>query len=437
MLISTTGPLSNGRVSTNNLAGETRQAPQPAVANGNAGAVVNSDQLNLTQKSQARNPYEGVAPSFNSVSVDAWGKGKNSSVESMLLGQGYTHHEIYSKGANGKTLLDEVGRVNNLRNINLIRPGQSLIVPSKEQAQAPAQQAPAQQAPAQQAPAAKPAAPQAQPQAQAPAAKPQTPAAQPKVENVKVDAWGQGPDSSLSAIMMNRGFKKNDLFREDANGDSIIKQVARANGLSDPSKIQAGQTLRVPNSRDALSQMNIPAQQAPRQQAPAQQAPAQQAPAQKPAAQQPPVQAPPVQKPAADNGQQDSEITANMGLLLDGVKDGKFTRDEFSYLNARSSRYAQMRARFSKDGYTNDELRELGKMERRYGVEFARLAATDSVKLPTFPATTNDPDLAVQVKTYQESGPLYDQYKNGTATTESALSIMVRQRAEARRQEVR
>ena len=145
--------------------------------------------------------------------------------------------------------------------------------------------------------------------------------------------------------------------------------------------------------------------------------------------------------PAEQNTQptegSESEVTANMGMLLNGVKNGEFTRTEFQYLNARSSRYTQMRARYAEDGYSNAELTELGRMERRYGVEFARLSASDNVSLPSFPATTNDPDLQLQVRHYHESGPMYDRYRSGSASTEDSLSAMVRQRAEARQQETR
>ena len=115
-----------------------------------------NDQLNLSQASQNRNPYQGVAPSFSTVKVDSWGQGNNDSVVQILLNQGYSQQEIYGKSGNGKSLLDEVTRVNGLRNANLIRAGQDLMVPSKEASEAaeagPVQQQPAAEAPRQEAP---------------------------------------------------------------------------------------------------------------------------------------------------------------------------------------------------------------------------------------------------------------------------------------------
>jgi hypothetical protein len=76
-------------------------------------------------------------------------------------------------------------------------------------------------------------------------------------------------------------------------------------------------------------------------------------------------------------------------------------------------------------------------MERRYGVEFARLAASDDVQLPEFPQNSNNADLAIQIQHYHESGPIYDGYSSGSMSSETAIQRMVRQRDEARRQEVR
>lgn len=414
-----------------------------------------NDRLNLSETSQNRNPYQGVAPGFSSVKVDRWGQGSNDSVVQILLNQGYSQQEIYRKSGNGKSLLDEVTRVNGLRNANLIRAGQELMVPSKEAAQSePAPQPPVEnrqpEAPRVETPRTE--APRTEtPRVETPPTRteaPQTPNQaeqnEARVNDVRVDRWGQGPNSSLGAILKNQGFDDRQIFREDANGDSLLKKVARANGLESPDRIMAGSTLRVPNSMEALGQMNVPDMPA-RNEAPATPPAREEAPPQRtetpppvrtetppPARTEPPAQ---VEAPRRPETGGESEPTANMGMLLDGIKDGKFTRQEYQYLNARSSRYAQMRARFAKDGYSNDELTQLGQMERRYGVEFARLAASDDVQLPEFPQNSTNTDLAIQIKHYHESGPIFDGYSNGSISSETAIQRMVRQRDEARRQE--
>lgn len=433
-------------------------------ATANTAANVNgrsNDQIALSQTSQARNPYQGTAPAFSTVKVDRWGQGNNDSVVQILLNQGYSQREIYGKSGNGRTLLDEVTRVNGLRNANFIRAGQDLIVPSKqapEGEQAPTQTQRPQPEPRVETPPAggnqPPAPPANQNEAQPPRV--ETPPAtqnqsseEARVNQVRVDRWGQGPNSSLGAILKNQGFEHNQIFREDANGDSLLKKIARANGLENPDRILAGSTLNVPNSMEALAQMDIPEMPA-RAERPAPTAP----PVETSRREDPParveIPATPVEPPATPvdppartetappaNDTATGQPTANMGLLLDGIKSGSFTRQEFQYLNARSSRYAQMRARFSNDGYSNDELTELGRMERRYGVEFARLSASDDVRLPEFPQTSTNPDLAIQVRHYHESGPMFDRYSNGTMNSETAIQQMIRQRDEARRQEVR
>lgn len=419
----------------------TKKAAAKNPVNTNSATNAKGDQLALTVKSKERNPYNGVAPSFSKVTVDKWGEGKNGSLDQILMNQGYTSREIYSKGENGKTLLDEVSRVNGLRDANLIQAGQGLVVPSKEKPEQADVSTPAPAEPTQPKPTPEPA-----PTKPAPVEAKD----EPKVNEVKVDRYGQGPNGSMEAILRNQGFTEKEIYAQDAKGDSLLKKVARANGLEDPDKIQAGATLKVPNSQAALEQMDIPepppvvAKPEPKpepakpepQPEPAKPEPKPEA--SKPEVQQPePETTPPVQVPTPkpDAGKE-SEPTANMGMLIDGVKNGEFDREEFQYLNARSSRYAQMRARFSNDGYTNEELKALGKMEKRYGVEFSKLAAEDDVKLPAFPASSTDPEKAVQVAHYHESGPLYDRIKNG-ASSEDILDVMTDQRNRARQQELK
>jgi hypothetical protein len=96
---------------------------------------VNLDSSNLSVGAEKTNPFSSFAPSSSSVTVDGWKKGKNDSLEGILKNQGYSLSEIYSKDANGKTLVDKVASANNLRNPNVIHPGQELNVPSKEKSE--------------------------------------------------------------------------------------------------------------------------------------------------------------------------------------------------------------------------------------------------------------------------------------------------------------
>lgn len=81
------------------------------------------------------NPYEGVSENSSSVTVDGWKKGKNDSVEGILRNQGYSLKDIYNKDKDGKTLIDRVAETNGLKNPNVIHPGQSLQVPTREKSE--------------------------------------------------------------------------------------------------------------------------------------------------------------------------------------------------------------------------------------------------------------------------------------------------------------
>ena len=409
--------------------------PAAPVTNGRTGETIN-----LTQPSQQRNPYEGVAAGFSEVQVGKWGEA-NGSIEEILVSQGYSRSEIYRKDGEGQTLLDRVSDVNRLRNPNMVRENQSIVVPSKvatEQTQ----------------PTEAPVRPEArvQPEQPARAEQPEQPvqplqpeqprndgAAEPAVNRITADRWRKGPNDSLGAILTNQGFTREQIFREDSNGDSLLKKVARANGLRNPDSIQAGRAYDIPNSMEALAQMNIPEMAAePTTRPPAERIPPQQPTVQveplPPVPPTPPVEPPRQEPPVTPNPASENEVTANMGMLLEGVQSGKFSRSEFQYLNARSSRYAQLRARYAKDGYSNEELQQLGQYERRYGIEYARLANGDR-DLSQVMADVNDPDLQLQVRHFNESGPLFDNYKNGSSTSEEALTLMIRQREQARQQE--
>ena len=104
-------------------------------ANGAATPRVQVDSSKLSVQAEKPNPFSSFAPSSTSVKVDGWKKGKNDSLEGILKNQGYTLKEIYSKDENGKTLVDKVASANNLKNPNVIHPGQDLSVPSKEKAE--------------------------------------------------------------------------------------------------------------------------------------------------------------------------------------------------------------------------------------------------------------------------------------------------------------
>lgn len=101
------------------------QQSRPNVETGANKPAGPSDKVNLST-----NPSEGLA----NVTVDGWKKGKNDCLEHILLNQGYSMNEIYGKGSDGKSLLQNIAAQNGLKDPNLLRPGQKLNIPKKGEA---------------------------------------------------------------------------------------------------------------------------------------------------------------------------------------------------------------------------------------------------------------------------------------------------------------
>ena len=91
-----------------------------------------SDEVASDGVKKPENAFEGVADKTNTVTVDPYKKGKNDTIEGILRNQGYSLQDIYNKDENGKTLIDHVASVNNLKNPNVIQDGASLKVPGRE-----------------------------------------------------------------------------------------------------------------------------------------------------------------------------------------------------------------------------------------------------------------------------------------------------------------
>lgn len=113
-----------------------RPTPRPAARDNTAVATRPearpADSSDLSVNAEKPNPFSDMTPNSAEVKVDKWKEGKNDSIESILRNQGYSLNDIYSKDENGKTLVDRVAAANDLKNPNIIQPGQSLTVPSKE-----------------------------------------------------------------------------------------------------------------------------------------------------------------------------------------------------------------------------------------------------------------------------------------------------------------
>ncbi|GMU53654.1 MAG: hypothetical protein AMXMBFR33_28000 [Candidatus Xenobia bacterium] len=389
------------------------------------------------------NPYADIAKKSANVKVDAWKKGPNDSVERILTSQGYTPEEIYRKDSQGRSLIQRVAGVNDLADPNLVRPGQSLVVPVKDQAQASPS-------------------PQAQNQAQA---------QNEGTARVTIDAWGKGPNDSVERVLVNQGYSLREIHSKDRDGKSMLDRVAADNGLQSPDSVRAGRELVLPSKRQDRGEQDQRGQGQPRQEpteprqepkpeAPRVEEPKPPVPEPRPEVPAPRVEEPkppvpeprsevpaprveepkpPVSEPHAPRLEEpkpavpvEGEATLEMGLMLDGMRQNRFTRDEFRALNGAANRYEEMRAAYGKDGYSSDELRDLGRYEEQYGKMYARFFEHDRSRIRIEAHQTDDPRVQQRLRLTEEGAVLYDRYKAGEITLDDAAGLLMVQRSQAR-----
>jgi hypothetical protein len=128
----------------------------------------------------------------------------------------------------------------------------------------------------------------------------------------------------------------------------------------------------------------------------------------------------------------EGEATLEMGLMLDGMRQNRFTRDEFRALNGAANRYEEMRAAYGKDGYSSDELRDLGRYEEQYGKMYARFFEHDRSRIRIEANQTDDPRVQQRLRLTEEGAVLYDRYKAGEITLDDAAGLLMVQRSQAR-----
>lgn len=341
------------------------------------------------------NPYAGFSNEAARITVDRWKQGPNDSIEHMLLRQGYTPRDVYRKDASGRTLIRRVADANGLKDPNLIRPGRKMLVPVKGEGQPTRRQE-------------QPAMPTRQPAVRQPEVRPE----QVRPEQVR--------QSQVAA--------------QQTAPAPVAPEVA------------AQQTAPAPTAPEVAAQQPAPTPEtAPLAEQPA----AEQAPVKKgrrrfiffgprrqpkpPEAQQPitqptRTQAPqtlPAQVPQAD---QDS---AEVGLLLQGVKDQKFTRPEFQALNSTANQFTELRAQYAKDGFKPEQVQELAQVQQQYGQMYARFLADDKARVTFSGANTNTPDAQFRARQNEEGGQAYDQFVGSQIDEATIRARLLAQRQQA------
>lgn len=327
-------------------------------------AAPRADQVSLKNPV---NPYQGFADQSERVNVDRWKKGPNDSIEHILRNQGYSSNDIYRRDAKGHTLIQRVAEANGLKDPNLIRPGhKGLLVPVKgkkeavavevEQAKPTPVQAPKEET--------KPAPVEIQPQpVETPKAEIQPqPVETPKVEVKPEPVETPKVEAEKPAEKPHRGFFSRLFGRHQDETPEPVKTQEPVQPTPEPVKT-------TPES--------VPAQ--------------------------------PQAQPVSNEELQQKE-SAEVGLLLQGVKDQKFTRSEFQALNSTANQYTELRAQYAKDGFQPEQVRELSQVQQQYGQMYARFLADDKAKVSFAGGDAATPAARFRAQQNEEGGQYYDQF---------------------------
>jgi len=112
--------------------------------------------------------------------------------------------------------------------------------------------------------------------------------------------------------------------------------------------------------------------------------------------------------PAAIAAKENSEVN----LLMQGVADGKFTRNEFMALNATANQYTELRTNYAKDGFTQPQMVELAQVQQQYGQMYARFLADDKAKVTFAGGESQDPAARFRAQQNEQGVQFYDQFQN-------------------------
>ena len=326
-------------------------ATRPAAPAARPAAAPQSDKVQLANNV---NPYEGFADEVASVTVDRWKKGPNDSIEHILRNQGYSSNDIYKKDKNGQTLIQRVAAANGLKDPNLIRPGQKgLKVPVKAGQAEP-----------------KPAKVETpKPAVVTPPAEPKVEA--PKVEEPKVEPQPEAPKTEQPTP------------EQPTTPAEPVKKRHRFLwfGKKDKPEVPAQPVVPTPAQPVAVDP-------------------------------QPTTPVPTAQAEGTDPASIAAKESSEVNLLMQGVTDGKFTRNEFMALNATANQFTELRTTYAKDGFKQEQMVELAQVQQQYGQMYARFLADDKAKVTFSGADSQDPAARFRTQQNEQGGQYYDQFVN-------------------------
>lgn len=117
------------KMGKNGAAGRTRDRASIGSGSGEAGKPgANPSHLSALGSTFA---HRGAATNTGEAGTYKKGNSGSSTVEGILRNQGYSLKEIYSKGKDGSTLVDQFNKANGLKDARHLRDGQKYVTPEK------------------------------------------------------------------------------------------------------------------------------------------------------------------------------------------------------------------------------------------------------------------------------------------------------------------
>lgn len=296
-----------------------------------------------------------------------------------------------------------------------------------------------------------------------------------KAVSVKVDGWKKGPNDCLEHILRNQGYSQQEIYQQNDQGLSLIERVAQVNGLKDPNLVATHSKLVVPTKKlqqtevgpqenspkprlrpdtrkgaEVLMSLNRPrtrpADAPPRSPStpgrnfvPARPAKgaellmsrSKQAASSSPRAEAELNQPKPAQSPGPVEAPVGQAESLEVDMLLKGVQEGKFTRQEFQALNSTANQYNELRANYSKNGLTPKRGAQLAQVQQQYGQMYSRFLADDAAKIRFSGERDKSPAARFHQAQNQQAGQLYDLYRQQSLSQAQFKNGLMSQREAA------
>lgn len=259
----------------------------------------------------------------------------------------------------------------------------------------------------------------------------------PRAVSVSVDGWKKGPNDCLDNILQRQGYSEKEIYQQDENGRTLIDRVSQVNGLKDPNLLATGRKLVVPTKKPAYQSVDTRKGAERLMERPVHRTKAQpdvkphtnghaaskgnffpvqprssdtrkgaESLRQRPTHADVPSAPPQIKRdPKADSVEVD--------MLMKGVNDGKFTREEFRALNSTANQFTELRANYAKAGFTPERTAQLAQVQQQYGQMYGRFLADDKAKISFAGEKSNSPAARFHSAQNEQAGQLYDAYAQG------------------------